>query len=577
MANVAENMVETLAKSGVKRVYGVVGDSLNGFTEAIRQQDGIDWFAVRHEEAAAFAAGAEAALTDHIAVCAGSCGPGNLHLINGLYDANRSGVPVLAIAAHIPHAEIGGGYFQETHPENLFQECSVYCEMVSTPEQMPRLMRLAMRAAIERHGVAVLVVPGELFLDDVHGDSEAIRPAGYHVIPDDADLERAARALSGAKNITMLVGAGAQGAHDEVVAMARHLQAPIVHTMRGKQWIAYDNPFDVGMTGLLGFTSGYTALVNAQTLLIVGADLPYRQFYPKNATVIQIDVNGDHFGRRTHVDVALRGTVKDTLPLLQAKTVANSSDRFLKRMLNEYSAATKDLDDLAKPSRSVIHPQYISRLLDTYADDDAVLIPDVGTPVIWAARYMNANGKRSIIGSFVHGSMANALPQAIGAAASQPGRQVIAMCGDGGLSMLMGELVTVNQHQLPIKVVVYDNASLNFVALEMKQGGYVDYGTQLNNPNFAAVANAVGIKGFRVEKSSELEQTMKEFLAWDGPAVLDVRTATQELTIPPTINVQQMKGFTLYALRTVLSGRGSDLIDMARVNMRQAGKVFKSL
>lgn len=568
MATIAENVVETLGASGVKRVYGVVGDSLNGFTDAIRDSD-IEWVHVRHEEVAAFAASAEAALTGELAVCAGSCGPGNLHLINGLYDAQRSRVPVLAIAAQIPGGEIGSGYFQETHPVELFRECSVYVEDVRSAEQMPRVLRIAMREALSKRGVAVLVVPGEIFLETTKAAAEVIVESKSHQVPVEADLVQAAKLLNDCKKVTILAGAGAEGAHDELVALADRLQAPIVHALRGKEFIEYDNPFDVGMTGLLGFESGYRAMEACDTLLMLGTDFPYQQFFPEDATIIQVDIRGEQIGRRTPVDLGLVGGVKETIDHLLPKLQKNKSSKHLKAMLKHYGKTRKDLDDLATPSRRTIHPQYLTRLIDEGASDDAVFIPDVGSPVIMASRHLTMNGKRRLIGSFIHGSMANALPQAIGAQLSHPDRQVIALAGDGGLAMLMGDLLTLTTYDLPVKVVVYNNSSLNFVELEMKAAGFVTHGTGLDNPNFASLAEAIGMKGFRVEKSKDLPRAVEDFLAHDGPAILDVTTERQELTLPPTIDAEQVKGFTMYAVRTVLDGKGAELVDLAKANLRQ--------
>ena len=569
MATVAQNIVETLHASGVRRMYGVPGDSLNGLTEALRSHGGIQWVHTRHEETAAFAASAESQLTDELAVCVGSCGPGNLHLINGLFDAQRSRTPVLAIAAHIPSEEIGSGYFQETHPQDLFRECSVYVEHVSSADQMPRMLRTAMRAAVEQRGVAVLVIPGDVALTELSAKPEVIRHTPSRVIPADSVLREAAEALDSSKRITILAGAGAAGAHDEVVALAERLQAPIVHALRGKDRIEYDNPYDVGLTGLLGFASGYHALKEAETLLILGSSLPYRQFYPEDATVIQVDVRGEQIGRRVAVDVPLVGGVKETAQALLPLLRGNSSSAFLDKALKHYAKTRKDLDQLATPGRGRVHPQYVARLLDELADDDVVFLPDVGSPVVWASRYLTMNGRRRIIGSLSHGSMANAVTQAVGAQAVDPTRQVVAMAGDGGLAMMLGELLSFVQNDLPVKTLVFDNDSLNFVELEMMAAGFVPYGTSLENPDFAAIAEAVGIKGFRADHTTDLPAVMREFLAHDGPALLVVKTERQELTIPPSIEFEQAKGFALYAMRTVLDGKGTKLLDLAKANLRQ--------
>lgn len=572
MTTVAGNMVQILEASGVKRVYGLPGDSLNGFTDALRINGSIDWVHVRHEEAAALAAAAEAHTTGEVAVCAGSCGPGNLHLINGLYDANRSRVPVVAIAAHIPSSEIGTTYFQETHPQELFRECSVYVEYAAVPEQLPRVLSIAMRAAVERRGVAVVVVPGDVLLSSAADTSvPIIRAAEPVIVPSAGELDDAAGLLNASSRVTILAGAGVQGAHTELVSLADRLGAPIVHALRGKEFVEYDNPFDVGMTGLLGFASGYRAMESCDTLLMLGTDFPYPQFFPEHATVIQVDIRGENLGRRTTVDLGLVGAVRPTIEALMPLLDRTKDRAHLDDAVSHYRKTRAKLDDLAEPGsdRAPVHPQFLTRLLDRLASDDAVFIPDVGSPVIWASRYLTMNGRRRLIGSFSHGTMANALPHAIGVQAAHPGRQVIALSGDGGLAMLMGELITLTQNRLPVKVVVYDNSSLAFVEVEMKAAGFVNFGTDLSNPDFAAVANALGIRGFRVEKSSELEQVVEEFLAHDGPAVLDVVTARQELSMPPSITAEQVKGFTLYALRTVMSGRGDELIDLAKTNLRQ--------
>lgn len=569
MPTAARHIVDTLHASGVQRVYGIPGDSLNGFTDALRASGTIDWVQVRHEEAAAFAASAESQLTGELAVCAGSCGPGNLHLINGLYDAQRSRTPVLAIAAHIPSEEIGSGYFQETHPQELFRECSVYVEHVTHAEQMPRLLRIAMREALEKRGVAVLVIPGDVALQEIKAEPQAIRAASSQVIPAEGDLAAAAEALNGCERVTILAGAGTSGAHEELLEIAERLQAPIVHALRGKEHVEYDNPYDVGMTGLLGFSSGYHAMEAAETLLVLGSDLPYQQFYPQDATVVQVDVRGEQIGRRTPVDVGLVGGVKETVQALLPRLDAHRGSKHLDSATKHYRHTRKDLDSLATPSKRTIHPQYLARLVDQAAADDAVFLPDVGSPVVWASRYLTMNGRRRLIGSFSHGSMANALSQGIGASAVDPDRQVVALAGDGGLTMLMGELLTLTQAQLPVKTVVFNNSSLNFVEVEMKAAGFVNYGTGLTNPNFADVAEAMGIRGIRVESSEQLPAAVEEFFSHDGPALLDVVTERQELSMPPAITAEQAKGFTLYAIRTVLSGRGDELVDLGRANWRQ--------
>jgi pyruvate dehydrogenase (quinone) len=572
-STLADVVVATLKASGVRRIYGIPGDSLNGLTDALRRDGELRWEHVRHEEAAAFAAAGDAAVTGELAVCAASCGPGNLHLINGLYDANRSGTPVLAIAAHIPREEIGGAYFQETHPQELFRECSVYAELVSVPDQLPRVLEIAMRSALERGGVAVVIIPGEIFLASTSGNVEvnAVRRSRSVVRPADEDLAAAAEVLNEASRVTILAGAGCQGAHDEVVGLAGLLQAPIVHALRGKEFLEYDNPFDVGMTGLLGFASGYHAMDHCDALLMLGTDFPYRPFYPDGARVVQVDVRGEHIGRRVPVDVALVGTVKDTLPALSERLGVDRDPTHLRRMTTDYRRTRDRLDALAHThgDGGPLHPQVLARAIDEVAADDAVFLADVGTPTLWAARYLTMNGRRRLLGSFNHGSMANALPQAIGVQAAQPGRQVVTLSGDGGLAMMLGELLTLRQRELPVKVVVLNNGALAFVELEMKANGIVTFGTDLENPSFAALGAAAGLHAVRIERPSELGEGLRTALAHPGPAVIEVVTERQELSIPPQISATQAKGFALWATRSVLSGRGDEVLEVARTNLRQ--------
>lgn len=568
--NVADFFIDTLKRAGITRVWGLPGDSLNAFTDALRRDGDVAWLHMRHEEAAAFAAGGDAALTGELAVVAGSCGPGNLHFINGLFDANRNRVPVLAIASHIPSAEIGSTYFQETHPQELFRECSVYTELVGDPSQLPWVLEIAMRTAVEKRGVAVVVVPGDVFFADVpdRRATAPIRAVGSTVLPDASALAAAATALNGAKNVTILAGAGVAGAHDEVIALAEALQAPIVHALRGKEHIEWENPYDVGMTGLLGFASGYRAMEKCDALLMLGTDFPYRQFYPEKATVIQVDIRGEQLGRRTPIDVGLVGGVKETAAALRPLIDAGRSSKHLDDSVDHYRKVRERLDDLAvDDGHEPVRPEYLTRAIDELAAPDAVFTADVGSPVIWAARYLTMNGRRRLIGSFAHGSMANAMPQALGAQAVDRSRQVIALAGDGGLAMLLGDLLSIRQNNLPVKIVVYNNSSLNFVELEMKAAGIVNFGTELENPSFADIARAIGITGIRVEKGGDVRAAIQTALATDGPVLVDVVTARQELAIPPAITLAQAKGFSLWALRTVLSGRGDELIDLADTNV----------
>ncbi|MGO4800713.1 ubiquinone-dependent pyruvate dehydrogenase [Pseudomonas sp. W22_MBD1_FP4] len=567
--NLAQQLATTLEQAGIKRIWGLTGDSLNGLTDALRTMDSIEWMHVRHEEVAAFAAGAEAAATGELTVCAGSCGPGNLHLINGLFDCHRNHVPVLAIAAQIPSSEIGLNYFQETHPQELFKECSHFIELVTNPAQMPQVLHRAMRSAILNRGVAVVVIPGDVSLLEVE-DTLKPWPALHapRTLPAEADLLHLSEILKDSEKVTLLCGSGCAGAHAQVVALADTLGAPVVHALRGKEHVEWDNPFDVGMTGLIGFSSGYHAMLDCDTLIMLGTDFPYRQFYPADAKIIQVDRNPQALGRRATLDLGIAADVGETIDALLPRLTRKTDRSFLETSLKHYVKARQGLDDLAQPSKAnrPIHPQYVARLLSELADDDAIFTADVGSPTVWAARYLKMNGKRRLIGSFNHGSMANAMPQAIGAQAAFPGRQVISMSGDGGFAMLMGDFISLAQLKLPVKVIVFDNSSLGFVAMEMKAAGYLDAGTELKNPDFAAMSNAMGILGIRVEQSEDLEPALRRALAHDGPVLVDVVTATQELVMPPSIKLEQAKGFSLYMLKAVMSGRGDEVIELARTN-----------
>jgi pyruvate dehydrogenase (quinone) len=572
---VADQFAEILAAAGVKRVYGIVGDSLNGLTDAIRRQGKIKWIHVRHEEVAAFAAGAEAHLTGELAVCAGSCGPGNLHLINGLFDCHRSRVPVLGIAAQIPSPEIGSGYFQETHPQVLFQECSHYCELVSGANQMPRTLEVAIRKAVGERGVSVVVIPGDVALQPASAaplpKAGGLIPLPPVVTPSRPDLDRLVAVLNGDDRITVLCGSGCQGAHDELVALGERLKAPMVHALRGKEHVEWDNPYDVGMTGLIGFSSGYYAIRDCDVLLMLGTDFPYRQFYPEGngVRIAQVDLRAENIGRRVPVDLGVVGDVRATvaalLPLLKQKR----DDTHLAQARQHYAKSRKALDDLANgtPGKRLLHPQQMAKAVSDQAAADAVFTCDVGLPTVWAARYLAMNGKRRLVGSFWHGSMANAMAQAIGAQAAFPGRQVISLSGDGGFTMLMGDFLSLVQLGLPVKVVVFNNGALGFIELEQKSTGFLPFGTEFKNPNFAAMAEATGIRGIRIEDPAEVEKGVAAALAHDGPALIDAVVVRTELAMPPSITIEMAKGFTLYMVKALINGRADEIIDLARTNL----------
>jgi len=572
---VADQFAATLATVGVRRIFGIVGDSLNGITDAVRRQGKIEWLHVRHEEVAAFAAGAEAHLTGELAVCAGSCGPGNLHLINGLFDCHRSRVPVLAIAAQIPSAEIGAGYFQETHPQQLFRECSHYCELVSGANQMPRTLEVAIREAVAKRGVSVIVIPGDVALqpaaDAPPAKPAALLPPAPVVTPEKRDLDRLAALLNGEGRVTILCGSGCAGAHAELLTLGECLKAPMVHALRGKEHVEWDNPYDVGMTGLIGFSSGYYAMLDCDVLLMLGTDFPYRQFYPQGAGVriAQVELRAEHIGRRAAVDLGIVGdvgaTIRELLPLLQQKR----DGAHLAQARAHYAKARQALDDLGvgSPGKGLIHPQQVAKVISDQAAEDAVFTCDVGLPTVWAARYLAMNGKRRLLGSFWHGSMANAMAQAIGAQAAFPGRQVISLSGDGGFAMLMGDFLSLTELGLPVKVVVFNNGTLGFIELEQKSTGFLPFGTEFKNPNFAAMAEAVGIRGIRLEDAGEVADGIAAALAHHGPVLVDAVVNRTELAMPPSVTLEMAKGFTLYMVKAVMSGRGDELVDLARTNL----------
>ncbi len=572
MATVAEQLVRMLREAGVRRVYGVVGDSLNPIVDAIRRTDGIDWVHVRHEETAAFAAAAEAQVSGRLAVCAGSCGPGNLHLINGLYDAHRSGAPVLAIASHIPSKEIGTGYFQETHPERLFVECSHFCELISQPEQMPRLLGIAMQTALGRGGVSVLTLPGDIAARAAaHPTPDAVALASPSpVVPPQERIAEFARLLDESEKVMLFCGAGCRDAHAEVMALADALAAPVGHSLGGKEWIQYDNRFDVGMSGLLGYGACYDAMQAADRIVLLGTDFPYDDFLPQ-ARTIQVDIDPARLGRHTPLDLAVHGdvgaTIRALLPLLRART-----DRsYLDKMLREHERGLQRVVDAYTRNiehRTPIHPEYAAAVLDEVAADDAIFTVDTGMGNVWAARYLTPNGRRRVIGSFRHGSMANALPHAIGAQLAHPDRQVVSISGDGGLAMLMGDLLTVATYELPVKVVVFNNASLGMVKLEMLVDGYPDFGTDHPPVDFSAIAAGCGIASVRVERPAEIRDALGEALRRPGPAVIELITDPNALSIPPKITAAQVRGFALAAGRTVLDGGVGKMIDLARTNLR---------
>lgn len=583
--NYAEQLVAALEAQGVRRIFGLVGDSLNPVVDAVKRSS-IEWFHVRNEEAAAFAAGAESQVTGNLAVCAGSCGPGNTHLVQGLYDSHRNGAKVLAIASHIPSQFIGSHYFQETHPESLFAECSGYCEMVNSAAQGATILHHAIQSTMAGNGVSVLVVPGDIASDEAVESPQlnsAIASERPVMHPAQSELDALADAINGSRKVTIFGGAGCRDARDEVFALAEKIKAPVGHAYGGKEFLHYDNPYDVGMSGLLGYGACSEAFDEADLLILLGTDFPYTEFLPRDTATAQVDIKGGNIGRRTTVSYPVTGdvaaTITDLLPLIEEKADASFLESMLKvqekNLRHVIDAYTKNIE-----RHTPIHPEYVSYVLDDLADDDAVLTADTGMCNVWHARYITPTADRTLLASFRHGTMANALPQAIGAAEAVEGRrQVIAMCGDGGLGMLMGELLTMKLHEVPVKAVVYNNSTLGMVKLEMLVAGMPDFGTDHAKVNYADIAEACGIKAFRIEDPKDVESTLKEALAYDGPAVIDVVTDPNALSIPPEISLEQVAGFARAATRTVLEGGVGKMFTMAKSNLRNVPRPsgFKGL
>lgn len=572
MANIADQMVQMLVNAGIKRIYAVTGDSLNEVNDAVRREGSIQWIHVRHEEAGAYAAGAEAQVTGQLACCAGSSGPGHVHLINGLYDAHRSGAPVIAIASTVASFEFGTEYFQETNTIKLFDDCSYYNQIATTPKQFPRMMQAGIQAAIHRKGVAVVGVPGDLTAmdqEEIMTSTVNYNPVAV-IKPNDEDLAKLAALLNQHNKITLFCGIGCTGAHDEVVALSKLLNAPVGYSFRAKMDIQYDNPNEVGMTGLLGLPSAYHSMHESDLLVLLGTDFPYTPFMPADCKIVQIDIKPERIGRRAKVEVGLCGSVKDTLAALLPLVQQHQDDTFLKAQLDFYGEVKKNMkiyvDDRGKKEN--IHPEYIASLIDQLATNDAIFTVDTGMSCVWGSRYINATGKRKMIGSFNHGSMANAMPQAIGAALAMPGRQVIALCGDGGLSMLLGDLATITQYKLPIKIIVFNNRSLGMVKLEMEVAGLPDWQTDMHNPDFAMVAKAMGLKGFTVTDPDDAKQAIQEAFMYNGPALINIFTDPNALAMPPKVELGQVKGMALSMTKLMLNGRMDEVIDTVKANYK---------
>jgi len=565
MTTVAEHLVAALANAGVRRIYGVVGDSLNSIVDAVHHSKNIEWIHVRHEEAGAFAASAEAQLTGNLAVCAGSCGPGNLHLINGLFDAHKTLAPVLAIAAQIPSSEIGTDFFQETHPERLFLECSHFCQLVAVEKQMPRLLQIAMQTSISRGGVSVLVLPGDVGSAKMTSKEleHRVFPRKAAIRPCSSDLRKLAELLNESDRVTLFGGAGCVGAEEEVFALAERLKAPIAYSFRGKEFLEYDNPYATGMTGLLGTEAGHYSLEKADLVFLLGTDFPYTAWYPKEPKIVQLDLRAEHLGRRSKLELGLQGDVKETLRELLPLVKQKKNDKHLKVCLEKHRDTEKSLDRHRQDTKRLgsLAPEHVTSILSDVADDDAIFTVDTGMAAVWAARHLRMKRNRRLIGSFNHGSMANAMPQAIGAQLAFPKRQVISLSGDGGFVMLMGDLLTIAQYQLPVKLVIYNNSTLGMVKLEMRVAGYEDFGVDMPACDFAKIAEAAGIRGSRVEDSSSLKDAFRSALRHKGPAVVDVVTNPNALAMPPKINAKEVAGYGLYVAKQTLHGKLFDSID----------------
>lgn len=574
---VADQLVETLIYAGIKRVYALTGDSLNEFNDAVRRNGKLQWIHVRHEEAAAYAAAAEAELNG-IACCAGSSGPGHVHLINGLYDANRSGAPVLAIASTMHTEEMGSDYFQETNTIKLFDDCSVYNQLASTPKQFPRMLQMALQHAYHKKGVAVLGMPGDVAMENAEEIQTETRLLTSHPVirPSEVELQELADALNSNSKVTIFCGIGCQGAHDEVVALAKKLHAPVGYSFRGKMHVQYDNPNEIGMTGLLGLPSAYHAMHESELLLLLGTDFPYKDFMPENVRIIQIDEKPERLGRRCKLELGLTGKIKDTLEALLPMVKQEKDDHFLALQLELY-AKVKETQQVYAEDRGTIDnisPEFLAATLDKLASNDAIFTVDTGMSCVWGARYIRATGKRELLGSFNHGSMANAMPQAIGAALARPEQQVIALCGDGGLSMLLGDLATVVQYNLPIKIIVFDNRSLGMVKLEMEVAGLPDWQTDMYNPDFATVALAMGMKGVSVNDPEEVEDSIRMALSHEGPVLVHVKTNPNSLAMPPKIEFSQMKGYAVTMGKLMLNGRMDDVFDTIKSNYKYLKEVL---
>lgn len=565
--SVAKIIVDTLQEAGVKRCYGIVGDTLNHIAHCL-SKSGIDWIHMRHEEAGAFAAQAESLLTGGLTALAGSCGPGSLHFVNGVFEANRNRAPVVLIASQISREEIGFDFIQEVDFTDIYRGCSVYCETILTPDQARRKVIAACQAAIAKRGVAVLIVPADVSASEAHDDMPfRVEVCDTVVRPSDADLDRMAALLNEGGRVAIYGGAGCENAHDQIIAVAERLKCPIAHTSRAKQFLEPDNPYCIGMTGIIGGEAGYHAILECDTLLMLGADFAWRQFYPRKGKIIQVDLDPTHLGRRHPVHLGLVGDIRSTLDALLPRLREQSDSEFRDAFIGRHRDDLQKLRDKSVPlSDDSIPGTYLTKLINQHASDDAAFATDDGTPTVWAYRMLDMNGRRRLFSSLLHGTMAGGMPSAIGLQSCQPGRQVIAMCGDGGIAMLFGDLMTLVQENLPVKIVVFDNGKLGFVEMEQKAEGMMNTFTNLKNPDFGLVAQAMGLWGRTVDKGSELDEAVQDWLSQPGPALLNVRVNPQQLVMPPFIEAKAAFGMAMYSARAVLAGQGGDILEMIREN-----------
>ncbi|MDD2552073.1 MAG: thiamine pyrophosphate-dependent enzyme [Dysgonamonadaceae bacterium] len=575
--NVSDQLVETLVDAGIQRIYSIAGDSLNHVNAAIHRNGKIKWIHVRHEETAAFAAGAEAQLNG-LACCAGSSGPGHVHLINGLYDAHRSSASVLAIASTIATNEFGTGFFQETNTIKLFDDCSCYNQIATTPAQFPRMLQAALQHAVHKKGVAVIGLPGDITdLPAIEAETTTTLFRNQPVIrPSEGELQKLAKLLNSHKKITIFCGLGASEAHKEIIQLAEKLKAPIAYSYRAKMAIQHDNPYEVGLTGLLGVASAYHAMHDCELLVLLGTDFPYTPFMPVKNKIVQIDIKPEILGRRAKLDLGLCGDVKDTLQALLPLLEVEEDTDFLDLQLEFYQEVKKNLqtyvEDPGKPNE--INPEFVASMINDLAAKDAIFTVDTGMCNVWAARYIDGTGKRKMLGSFNHGSMANAMPQAIGAALARPDQQVIAFCGDGGLSMMLGDLMTIVQYQLPVKIIAFNNQSLGMIKLEMQVAGIPDLQTDMLNPDFVKVAEAMGILGIGIDDPDDLKSGLERAFMHEGPVLVSIQTDPNALAMPPKLEFDQMKGFALYMGRMMLSGRMDEVFKVISSNYKHLGDVF---